>query len=197
MIKKVLNVGGNNKLIPIPAFFQGWDHILLDIDPSGNPDIVCDARELTSNLPGCAYDSIYCSHNLEHYYQHDVKKVLAGFHHVLKKEGFAYIRVPDIGSLMKMMVEEGLDIEDVLYQSPAGPITAHDVIYGLSVEIEQSSNDFYAHKTGFTRRSLDNYLQMAGFTHIFTGVGDLEVTAIAFKQAPDEYAAHLFNLPGA
>jgi hypothetical protein len=41
---KVLNVGGNTKLIPIPKHYDGWDHLLLDIDPTGKPDVLCDAR---------------------------------------------------------------------------------------------------------------------------------------------------------
>ena len=83
-MKKVINIGGNNKDIALPPWYEGWEHVLLDIDASANPDIVCDARELSS-LPGASYDSVYCSHNLEHYYRHDVKKVLAGFAHILKR----------------------------------------------------------------------------------------------------------------
>lgn len=64
-MKKVLNVGGNTKAIPLPPEYAGWEHVLLDIDPKGNPDVVCDARELTT-LPSATYDAIYCSHNLEH-----------------------------------------------------------------------------------------------------------------------------------
>ncbi|MDD1616033.1 MAG: type 11 methyltransferase [Methylococcaceae bacterium NSP1-2] len=86
-MKKVLNVGGNSKLIPLPPEYEGWDHVLLDIDPKVYPDVLCDARELMG-LAGAQYDSVYCSHNLEHYYHHDVKKVLAGFSHVLKADGF-------------------------------------------------------------------------------------------------------------
>lgn len=52
-VKSVLNVGGGSKLIPIPGYFDGWQHDLLDIDPRGAPDLVCDARELET-LPGGA-----------------------------------------------------------------------------------------------------------------------------------------------
>ena len=62
---RVLNVGGASKQIPIPAYFNGWEHLLLDVDPRGSPDIVCDARLLTT-LPAGQFDAIYCSHNLEH-----------------------------------------------------------------------------------------------------------------------------------
>ena len=95
MTRRVLNVGGNSRRIPIPAHFSGWEHHLLDIDPAGAPDIVCDARELQA-LPAASYDAVYCSHNLEHYFRHDLPRVLAGFLHVLKPDGFADIRVPDM-----------------------------------------------------------------------------------------------------
>lgn len=192
-MREVLNVGGNNKDIPLPLEYRGWEHVLLDIDPRGCPDIVWDARELSS-LPGDVYDSVYCSHNLEHYYRHDVAKVLAGFLHVLKADGFANIRVPDLGELMQTVVQKGLDIDDFLYQSPMGPIIVRDVIYGHGVEIERSGKDFYAHKTGFTQKSLRSSLYTAGFPWIFTRVGNLEVVALAFKNKPDEHAVKLLNL---
>lgn len=194
-MRKVLNVGGNNKDISLPIHYQGWEHILLDIDPRGNPDVVCDAREL-SKLPASDYDSIYCSHNLEHYYRHDVIKVLTGFLHLLKADGFVNIRVPDMGALIQIVVQKDLDIDDFLYQSPAGPITVRDVIYGYGAEIEQSGNDFYAHKTGFTQKSLLKILHSAGFGWVYTGIDNLEILAFAFINKPNAHAATLLNLSG-
>ena len=193
-MKKVLNVGGNNKLIPLPPHFAGYEHLLLDIDPRGSPDIVCDARNLTS-LESGQFDAIYCSHNLEHYYRHDVPKVLAGFLHVLKDGGFADIRVPDINEVMRVTIEQGLDIDDVLYQSPAGPIMVLDVLYGYSVEIEQSKQDFYAHKTGFTQKSLLAALDRSGFSKTYSMVRDFEIDVLAFNGVPDKFARSLFRLP--
>lgn len=194
-MRKVLNVGGNSKEIPLPAHYSGWEHVLLDIDPRGNPDVVCDARELTT-LPADTYDSIYCAHNLEHYYRHDVAKVLAGFAHVLKPDGFALIRVPDLNEVMRTVVAKNLDIDDVLYQVALGPITVRDVIYGYGVEIERSGNDFFAHKTGFTEKSLISVLATAGFPYVFVGAGNLEVMALAFLNPPDDYAKELLGLGG-
>jgi len=193
-IKKVLNVGGNSKAIQLPTQYANFNQILLDIDTKGSPDIVCDARELTT-LDATQFDAVYCSHNLEHYYRHDVSLVLSGFLHVLKDGGFAHIRVPDINEVMRVTIERGLDIDDKLYQSPAGPITVLDVLYGYSVEIEQSGQDFFAHKTGFTQKSLNSALQKAGFSKIYSLVGNLEINAIAFKGVPDQITRTLFNIP--
>ena len=193
-MKRVLNVGGNNKKIVLPNHFIGFEHLLLDIDPKGAPDIVCDARELLS-LEAGQFDAVYCSHNLEHYFRHDVLKVLAGFLHVLKDNGFAQIRVPDIAQVMRVSVERGLDIEDVLYQSPDGPIMVLDVLYGYSVEIERSGQEFYAHKTGFTQKSLLSALHKAGFANTYCKLGNLEIDALAFKGSPDQETRALFSLP--
>jgi hypothetical protein len=88
-----------------------------------------------------------------------------------------------------------LDIDDVLYQSPAGPIMVLDVLYGYSVEIEQSGQDFYAHKTGFTRKSLMAALLKAGFAKVYVRTGNLEIEALAFKRNPGQNVRSLFNLP--
>lgn len=183
----VLNVGGGSKGIRIPAHYNGWRHLLLDIDPGGGVDLVCDARELLSQ-PSSLFDAVYCSHNLEHYYRHDAVRVLRGFLHVLKPNGFAEIRVPDIRLVMQAMLEQALDIDDVLYQSGVGPILVRDVIYGWHVEIERTGRDFFAHKTGFTARSLTAILEHAGFVQVVSvpAIGVYEARAFAFKQAPTE-----------
>lgn len=193
---RVLNVGGGNKSIPIPPHFDGWEHLLLDIDPRGNPDIVCDARALES-LEACQFDAVYCSHNLEHYHRHDGAAVLRGFVHVLKPDGFAEIRVPDVQAVIRHAVGAGMELEDILYQSPAGPIAVHDVIYGYGKEIQASGNDFYAHKTGFTPKSLYRALEQAGFARTFvsTLVEAFEVRALAFKSEPTRLQCQSFGLP--
>ncbi len=193
-MKKVLNVGGNNKSIPLPPQYTEFEHLLLDIDPRGEPDLVCDARKLAT-LDAGQFDAIYCSHNLEHYYRHDVRKVLSGFLHVLNETGFAHIRVPDIQEVMRITMEKNLDIDDFLYQSSAGPIMVSDVLYGYSVEIERSGQDFFSHKTGFTQKSLEKALQNAGFHKIYTTTRNLEVVALAFKDVPDSHTCSLFDLP--
>lgn len=192
-MKRVLNVGGNNKAIALPPEYEGFEHLLLDIDPRGNPDIVCDARNLTQLDQG-QFDAIYCSHNLEHYFRHDVPKVLAGFLHVLKDDGFAQIKVPDIGEVMRVVYEKKLDIEDALYQSAIGPIKVLDVLYGLGWEIERSGQDFFAHKTGFTQKSLVNALGQAGFQSMFAVAENLEINMLAFKGTPSHFAKELFGL---
>jgi len=191
---KVLNVGGNDKSIPLPGFYEGWEHVMLDIDPATQADVICDARELASRPPA-EFDSIHCSHNLEHYFAHDVRKVLDGFAHVLTPAGFVFLRVPDIAQVAKAMALRNLDIDDVLYVSPAGPIMVKDVIYGWGAKIEASGVDFFAHKTGFTMKSLGTALAVAGFAPVYMGLAEYEIQAFAFTQSPDAATRARLGLP--
>jgi len=192
----VLNVGGNNKKIAIPAHYGSWRHLLLDISPTDDADIVMDARKL-ANLPEHQFDAVYCSHNLEHYYAHEVKTVLTGFAHVLKPDGFAEIHVPNMRNVLKHYVDTGMEINDVLYVSPGGPITVHDVIYGWGKEIEESGEDFYAHKTGFTEISLKAALNQAGFAEVWIADSDNEfaIGALAFTHSASPAQRSMLGLP--
>lgn len=193
---RVLNVGGGSKQIPIPQHYDTWQHLLLDIAPSPDADIVQDARDLTLLEPE-QFDAVYCSHNLEHYFRHDARRVLAGFMHVLRSDGFAEIRVPDMKAVVQHIARTGMDLDDVLYTSGAGPITAHDVFYGWGKQIESSGVDFYAHKCGFTAKSLGAALAAAGFKVISLSEsepGGFEVRALAFKEQPTAAQRELLKL---
>ena len=192
-MKRVLNVGGGSKAVPIPAHYAAWEHLLLDIDPSREPDVVCDAREL-GELPAGEFDAIYCSHNLEHYWRHDLPQVLCGFVHVLRADGFAEIRVPDVMAVFDEARARGIELDDILYDSPAGPITVNDVIYGYGREIEESGSDFYAHKNAFTVKSLTAALLSAGFFQVFCAPGPYEIRSLAFKSEPNGEQRALLGL---
>lgn len=198
--KRFLNVGGNNKAISLDISFEGWDHCLLDIDDKSGADIICDARDL-STLPPASFDAVYCSHNLEHYYHREVKKVLNGFKHILKTDGFVYIVVPDMAAVFKEAVQHKLDIDDPLYKTRQGaPILVRDVIYGYGKQIESSGKDYYAHRTGFTIKSLNDALMKSGFTEVYLSrKGWIDISAFAFLSKPNknivEYAqAQLFRM---
>lgn len=195
--RNVLNVGGGSKLIALPPHYADWNQLMLDIDVNARPDVLADARELAS-LEAGLFDAVYCSHNLEHYYAHDVPRVLAGFAHVLKPDGFAEVRVPDIAAVARAMAEHGRDMEDVLYTSPAGPITVRDVLYGLGRAIQKTGVDFYAHKTGFTRRALGDALRRAGFGAVYwlEPLAAFEVRAIALRSTPGDEFARLLGIAG-
>jgi ubiquinone/menaquinone biosynthesis C-methylase UbiE len=173
---RVLNVGGGRDR-DLPKFFRGWDQETLDIDPSVEPEICCDAKEM-GKLPAGKYDAIYCSHMLEHFYKHDVPKVLAGFKHVLKDNGFANINVPDLMAAFKCG-----DIDDVWYRVSVGAVTFHDAIYGWD-QVMKRGNLYFAHKCGFSEKSLAKALRSVGFTTIRTASDGFNIFSFAFKAKP-------------
>lgn len=149
-MKKILNVGGGSKSIPLPVEYQEMQHILLDIKPSDDVDLVCDARYLFSQYGmHNTFDVIYCSHNLEHYYEHEVVKVLCGFFALLKPGGSLHIIVPDIQLMLYAMARMGQCLHDVAYISQAGPIRYLDVVYGYQKGVADG-NEGMAHKTAFS-----------------------------------------------
>lgn len=177
---RVLNVGGGERPA-LPEHFKGWEQVVLDINADAKPDILLDAKDLCTLEPS-TYDAVLCSHNLEHFYKHDVPIVLKGMLHVLKETGFAEIVVPDINCLFEAMRRESLELGDVWYRTAAGvPITFHDVLYGWNHAMERG-NLYYAHKCGFTQHSLGEALLAAGFkgAHIWTD--NKAILARAFKQ---------------
>ncbi|HEY5635994.1 MAG TPA: hypothetical protein VIS77_03770 [Burkholderiales bacterium] len=192
----VLSVGAGSEVIRLPRHYAAWKALRLDVDPELRPDVLLDARELI-RLPAGLFDAVYCSHNLEHYHAHEVAVVLAGFAHVTRAQGFVEIRVPDLAAVARHMVAQDADIEDRLYDAPAGPITLRDVIYGYGRAIAESGNDFYAHKTGFTRRALAAALQRAGFAHVFMvePLGVYELRALGLRTPPDAAQRALLQLP--
>ncbi len=182
----ILNVGGGYTRT-LPAEYEGWQHILLDIDPAVKPDIKLDAREM-KNLPADAYDGIYCTHVLEHFSPHEAPLVVSGFWHVLKPQGRVHVIVPDVVGALKFMLDRNLDINDVWYRTGDNlPITFHDVIYGWGLVLK-TGNPYYAHKSAFTGISLGGILHGAGFDEIqiCTDGSNLEARALKKKVIPCE-----------
>ncbi len=164
-VKTVLHVGcGAPNPKKLHASFRdgGYQEVRLDIEPSVKPDIQSDMRDMHMVADG-SYDAVYSSHNLEHVYAHDVPKALKEFHRVLKPGGHLLITMPDIQKVAEYVAQGKL--EEPLYQSPAGPICAIDIMYGLRRAVAQGHH-YMAHKTGFTAQTLLAKLQQAGFRNI-------------------------------
>jgi SAM-dependent methyltransferase len=147
-MKKLLNVGAGDT--PLPDKFSDFREYRVDIDPFQKPDFIAPMTNL--GVIG-EYDLVWCSHALEHIYAHEVPKALSEFYRVLKPGGALVLMVPDL--------EDVRPDETVLYDTPLGPVTGMDLIYGLRNATE--NNPHMAHKTGFTAKSLAAFLVAAGF----------------------------------
>lgn len=163
-----------------PSAFDGWRELRIDVDPGCRPDIVADLTDLSQVVADGSVDLIYCSHVLEHFYAHQVPAVLSEFARILRPEGAAVLRLPDLSLVMRGTGD--FDPERVLYHSPAGPITALDVLYGHRKSVAEG-NHFMAHRTGFTETSIARRLLETGFIEVQTRPGpSAEFCAVATRE---------------
>ena len=151
---------------------RSWEEVRLDINPKVNPDIIGSMTDMSAVQTG-SVDAVYSSHNIEHLYAHEVPLALSEFRRVLKPEGYAIIRCPDIQQVAEMVAQGKL--LDTAYTSPAGPITPLDIMYGHRSSIAQG-NTYMAHKTAFTLETLKQACMDAGF-----GMVDGKVNKSAFS----------------
>ena len=138
---------------------ENWKEIRFDIDEKVNPDIVGTLLDMSAVETG-SVDAIYSSHNIEHVFPHEVPIVLREFHRVLKDDGMVVLVCPDLQSVCEAVVDDKL--LQPLYESPAGPISPIDILYGHRPAIARG-NEYMAHKGGFTYSVLNDAFIEAGF----------------------------------
>jgi protein O-GlcNAc transferase len=165
-IRTILHVGAghskNGASLPPSFRTPEWKELRLDIDPANEPDIVGSMLNMEA-VAADSVDAIYSSHNIEHVYAHEVPLVLKEFLRVLKPGGFLVVTCPDLQTVAHLIAEDKLT--DVAYQSPAGPITPLDILYGYRPALAQG-NHFMAHKCGFTLKVLLATLKSEGFQSV-------------------------------
>ncbi|WP_396594592.1 class I SAM-dependent methyltransferase [Brevundimonas sp. R86498] len=156
----------------------GWREIRLDIAEANQPDIVGDMTDMHAVASG-SMDAVYSSHNLEHVYTHEVPIVLAEFLRVLKPGGHVLLTCPDLVATARAILDHGLT--GTAYQSPSGPITPLDILYGFGKAVARG-NLYMAHKTGFSVESLKAVFEKAGFVQIECKTGrSFDLWIRAFK----------------
>lgn len=176
----VLHVGcGSPEAGKLPAYFDPsiWRELRLDIDRQVQPDFVASITDMQV-VPSASVQALYSSHNVEHLYVSEVPKALSEFLRVLEPGGFALITVPDLRAAAERVLRDEQELP--MYQSPAGPINALDMIYGYAPFVE-GGNAFMIHKTGFTCSSLERALTRAGFERVVVRSHGFALWAVAFK----------------
>jgi SAM-dependent methyltransferase len=166
----------------LPEFFRDWRQIRVDVDPGTTPDVVADIADLAV-FPDASADAVWSSHCIEHLFAHQVTQALTEFRRVLRTNGFACITVPDLQAIAQWIAEDRL--HETVYESPAGPVTAHDMLWGFSPAIA-GGNRAMAHHCGFTPTLFLACLQEAGFAEILLRrKNTLELVALALPEASD------------
>ncbi|MGZ5022966.1 MAG: class I SAM-dependent methyltransferase [Chthoniobacterales bacterium] len=160
-----------------------WEEIRCDIDKSTRPDIEASIVDLSDWVEDGSCDAIWASHVIEHLARHEVPLAFAELVRVLSPTGFALVRSPDMEAIAQFVIEGRL--ADVIYTSPAGPITPLDMIYGHGAAIARG-NHAMRHGTAFTQDLLGRDLQAAGFAEVRTArTKTYEVWGVAFMPEAD------------
>lgn len=167
-----------------------WKEIRLDINPRVEADFHGSIKDM-SDISSSSMDALYSSHNIEHIGYHEVPKALSEFFRVLNQKGFVVLTCPDLQSVSEEIAKGNLIGE--LYSSPAGPISALDVVYGHVASVRQGES-YMAHRCGFTQKSLvKNFLEV-GFKNTASmrrkkPYFDLWIVASKFNASQEELKA--------
>jgi SAM-dependent methyltransferase len=184
----LLHVGcGQESADNLPSFVRSgrWRVLRVDIDPDVAPDIVADIVDL-AGIGDASADCIYAKHVIEHVETHQVRASLASFHRVLRPEGMAIIRTPDLEAASRLLVEHGP--AHIAYVAEIGgerlAITPMDMLYGSRHFLARGQRHM-AHRTGFTRASLERVLAGVGFERVVveTVPRNVELRCVALKRA--------------
>jgi SAM-dependent methyltransferase len=176
----LLNAGcGADGAAALPPYFADWRHLRVDIDPLAKPDLVADVSDLSA-IPDGSVDAVWSAHCIEHLFPHEVPRALAEFRRVMAQTGFACIIVPDLQAIAEWITTDRL--HEVIYDSAAGPVTAHDMVWGFGPAIARG-NLTMAHRCGFTPTLFLERLNDAGFPEIvLRRRSNLELAALVFSQ---------------
>jgi SAM-dependent methyltransferase len=174
----LVNVGcGARNSVALPAYFDDWRQLRVDVDPSVQPDIIADLTDLAP-IPDGGADAVWAAHCVEHLYEHQVRLALAEFRRILRDDGFVCVIVPDLQAVAQYFVAD--QAHEPLYHSPAGPVTPHDVFFGFGAAIANGRTSM-AHRCGFTPGSLQRCFQQQPFGELLVRrrTADFELAAIA------------------
>ena len=185
--RRVLHVGcGYPSTHRLHSTFKNgdeWQEIRLDIDEKVKPDIVCSTVNMSASVPSGSVAAVWSSHTVEHLYDHEVTAAFREFRRVLGPNGFLLLRCPDLEAVAETLLQNG--IEHVAYESPAGPITPLDILYGYRRSVA-AGNLFMTHRTGFTDERIGRMLLEAGFSEVRTLRAEgLDLWAVAFAAQND------------
>ena len=159
----LVNVGcGPKHSSVLPRHFDDWQQLRVDVDAAVEPDILADLTDL-SPIPTGSADAVWAAHCIEHLYEYQVPIALAEFRRVLRDDGFVCIIVPDLQTVASYLVADRL--HEPLYDSDAGPVTPHDIVFGFGAAIAGGRTSM-AHRCGFTPSMLQRAFEPVPFGEV-------------------------------
>jgi len=132
-------------------YLQLDDFINIDIQPTCNPDVILDMRNIKSLYQDNTISLILISQCLEHINEEEVPKLLRDFYEILRPGGQLIVEVPDCENLEEKLA--------------SGKIGQHD--YNVLKEGHKEV-DFQGHWATFDKDKLGKLLYEAGFGNNLT-----------------------------
>jgi SAM-dependent methyltransferase len=184
--KILVNLGSGTKGSTwLPTMFADWRELRVDVDAQTAPDILADITDLSA-IESSSVDAVWAAHCIEHLYIHQVAEAVAEAHRILIDDGFLCVIVPDLQAIAEYI--SGDRLHEVVYESPAGPVTAHDIVFGHGPSLAQGHSSM-AHNCGFTPTLLLQQMQKAPFAEIvLRRRANHELAAVACKRAAGDEA---------
>jgi SAM-dependent methyltransferase len=176
----LVNVGcGPRNSSPLPRYFDTWQQLRVDVDAAVQPDILADLTDL-SPIADASADAVWAAHCIEHLYAHQVKLALSEFRRVLREDGFVCVIVPDLQVVAQYVAADRL--HEALYDSPAGPVTPHDILFGFGAAIA-SGRTSMAHRCGFTPSMLQRCFNELPYGEVLLRRRSAELELVAVARA--------------
>lgn len=163
--KKVLHIGWNSAVTQsLHTRFKTpeWQEIRLDQDPNTQPDFVAPLTNMKV-IPDASIDAIWMQHVLQRFIITDVPQILRECFRVLKPMGYVFLSVPDGQAAAAYVAHSRVD--EILFQTPLGAITAMDLLYGFRLHLERGWQH-QAHRCLMTADILGLVMRDSGFTNI-------------------------------
>lgn len=175
---------GSGAVLPsdLHAEFQGpgWRPVRVADDAALQPDVLASLTDLRI-IPTGSVHAVFCGHGLERLPAHQVRQALAEITRVLRPTGIALIGAIDLQRVAELIAADRL--YEAAYESPAGPISALDLVFGHSASLAEGHQRL-SHRTGFTARVLGELLLGAGFAHVDINRQGLDLWALAQMTPP-------------
>lgn len=191
--KKFINIGASTVNLDF-ELFKNYKEIKLDICEETEPDIVASITDMQI-IPKKSVDAVWASHVLEHIYWHEIPIALAEIKRILKEDGFGIFMMPNLEKIADNIKK---DINETLYETSVGPITALDMIYGCRVFMKNGINGM-CHKIGYTPKLLREILNFCDFKNevytvnfdVIAIVGNLKHSTLIKKSLESYYGNKL------
>lgn len=183
--KKVLHFGcGSVNPAKLHAVYSApdWQEVRMDSRAQLKPDIIGNVTSMPM-IGSAEYHGVFLPHIICRYYAHQVPLALREVFRILKVGGSVLISVPDIQKIGEIIAKGTL--EQSLFESPFGPVSALDMLYGFRPAMEKGDLS-EAQKMAFTAKTLVEKLRDAGFLKIQVRREGYVLWAIANKLAEGE-----------